>query len=343
MSAPPRRDGPAGRIQADPPSLIEHVADAFGLGQVDTWAVLTTGYEDCNIDLRTTPTVTAAAPSAPDRVVVKVFATGRRELATRTCEIITRVRAAGVRHPRLRLDRTGVAVHEHAGHQLLVMDYVPANSFYDLRRAPDASELAAVVQQAALIHTVAMTPVFVHDPWAITNLEAMLHRVADVLDGEQHRLVDAAATALAGVDRMVLPTVLNHGDLTKGNVLVDEHATVHVLDFAVANRLPRVQELAVIAANLTHGDPTPLPERVETIADLYCAAAATPLSAVEREALRRFGHAAAAMELLGALDQWQHGNRGPETEYLIELGMAGLRDIPAPSAAVPACLSDVDS
>jgi hypothetical protein len=33
------------------------------------------------------------------------------------------------------------------------------------------------------------------------------------------------------------------------------------------------------------------------------------------------------MELLGALAEWHHRvNRGPETEYLIGLGLAGLRD-----------------
>ncbi len=36
------------------------------------------------------------------------------------------------------------------------------------------------------------------------------------------------------------------------------------------------------------------------------------------------------MELLGALAQWHcQGNRGRETEYLIDLGLAGLRDYAA--------------
>jgi hypothetical protein len=35
---------------------------------------------------------------------------------------------------------------------------------------------------------------------------------------------------------------------------------------------------------------------------------------------------AAAMELLGGLNQWRQGNRGPETDSMIDLGTAGLRD-----------------
>ncbi|MET9263741.1 hypothetical protein [Amycolatopsis sp. NPDC004079] len=50
-------------------------------------------------------------------------------------------------------------------------------------------------------------------------------------------------------------TALNHDDLTRGNVLLADDGTVTVLDCAVANRFPRVQEMAVVAANLTHGSP----------------------------------------------------------------------------------------
>jgi hypothetical protein len=32
------------------------------------------------------------------------------------------------------------------------------------------------------------------------------------------------------------------------------------------------------------------------------------------------------MELLGGLNQWRAGNRGPETDMLIAIGTAGLRD-----------------
>ena len=38
------------------------------------------------------------------------------------------------------------------------------------------------------------------------------------------------------------------------------------------------------------------------------------------------GRAAAAMELLGGLNQWRQGNRGQETDLLINIGTTGLRD-----------------
>ncbi|MDT7783526.1 MAG: Phosphotransferase enzyme family [Pseudonocardiales bacterium] len=317
--------GPAARIRTDLPALLTHVADAFALGDVGQWSVLTTGYEDCNVDL-----TTAAA-----RVVVKVFAPDRGAgIAARTAGLITAARAVGVRHPRLHRDTHGALVHSYRGHQVLVMDFVPGHTIYDLGRAPSVGELAGIVEQAVAIHTIDAHLEFVFDPWAITNLVPLAGQLRDVLDTEQVRLVGQALEEAAGVDRAVLPVALIHADLTKVNVLIGQDGAVTVLDFAVANRFPRVQELAVVAANLTHGAPEPLPARVEplparveTIAAVYSAAAEVPLSTVERVALRAFARAAAAMELLGALAEWHHhGNRGSETEYLIGLGLAGLRD-----------------
>ncbi len=311
---------PAARVSTDLPQLLAHVADSFGLDSVRDWSVLKTGYEDCNIDVTTTRV----------RVVVKVFAADRAPgIAARTADLITRAQAAGVHHPRLHRDHRGEMVHRHRGHQILVMDFVPGHTFYDLDRAPSPGELIAIIEQVVRIHGVDAHPAFVFDPWAITNLVPLAAQVRDLLDTEQRRFVGRAVEGIAGVDRDALPATLIHADLTKGNVLLGEDGSPSVLDFALANYLPRVQELAMIAANLTHGAPDPLPTRVETIATLYSAAAPVPLTATELAALRAFCHAAAAMELLGALAEWHHGNRSAETASLIDVGLAGLRDYDA--------------
>jgi len=309
--------GPASRISTSLPDLVAHVADEYRLGAVGDWSVLTTGYEDCNIDLR----------ARRARVVIKVFAVGRPAgIAARTAGVIASVRAAGVRHPRLHADAANRDVHRYDGHQLLVMDFAPGQTFYDLGRPPDEAELARVLEQAARIHGSAARPEPVFDSWAIANLVPLAGEVGGLLDAEQRRLVDGAIAELARADFAALPATLIHADLTGGNVLLGPDGEITVLDFALANRWPRLQELAVIAASLLHGSPGTLPARMETVARMYSAAGPAPLTPAEETAVPAFGRAAAAMELLGGLNQWRQGNRGPETDSLVEIGSAGLRD-----------------
>jgi Ser/Thr protein kinase RdoA (MazF antagonist) len=304
-------------VKTSLPRLVEHVAREYQLGAVADWSVITTGYEDCNVDLR----------AQRARVVVKAFAAGRpASLPTRTAGLIAQAQAAGVRHPALHHDQAGRPVHSYDGHFLLVMDHAPGQTFYDLSRPPNDSELLHIVEQAARIHSIDAHPEPVFDSWAIGNLVPLARQVGHLLDREQHRLVDRAVAAITGTDWQALPEALIHADLTAGNILLSPEGDITILDFALANRWPRLQELAVIAASLLHGSPGTIPQRMEKVAGMYSRAAAVPLTAAEEAALDAFGQGAAAMELLGGLNQWQQGNRGPETDLLITIGTAGLRD-----------------
>lgn len=308
---------PASRVRTSLSGLVAHVAEEYSLGAVGSWSVITTGYEDCNVVIRL----------GSFRVVVKVFAFGRpAAVAERTAGLITRARAAGVRHPRLRPDASGRLVHRYDGHCLVVMDFVPGRTFYELGRPPEGDELAAVVEQAVRIHSVDAHPEPVFDPWAIENLVPLAGQVRGLLDDERRRLVDAAIADVLRIDRASLPEALIHADLTAGNVLLGSDGLVTVLDFALANRWPRLQEIAVIAASLLHGSPEPVASRMSAVASLYSSLAPSPLTGPEWDALHVFGRAAAAMELLGGLSQWQQGNRGAETGALIDIGTSGLRD-----------------
>jgi Ser/Thr protein kinase RdoA (MazF antagonist) len=292
--------------------LITRTARAYRLGRPDAHEVIGVGYEDCNVRLATD---TGA-------YVVKVFGPSRRAVAVRTGQIIAAVVRAGVAHPGLHVDRRSAVVHvDPTGNAVIVMDLVGGGSLFDLRRPPCRRELSAVVAEAAKIHTVSLEPEFVYDAWAIPNLPILARHLQTVLSPEDRTAVRVAVDAYETVERPRLAHALIHGDLTKGNVLTTGDGVL-LIDYGVANRAPRIQELAVVAANLMHGEALDLGARARLLVDLY--SAHQVLSPQEIDALPAYTLAAAAMEYLGALNARLSGVDSDETAYLVELGREAL-------------------
>lgn len=305
---------PAARCAA----IAEAAAAGCALGEPVSWEVVTTGYEDTTMRMATTT----------GRYIVKTF-TPRpgADLAGRAAGLIRAAVAAGVRHPRLHPapgDCDAVHTMPDDGTRYLVMDEVDGRDAYGLGRPISARETTDLIAQVARLHTVRLAPEPVADPWAIPQLPATAAALAPHLDGTARSMIAAALDALAAVPTAALPHALIHGDLTMGNVLVDTTGQVHLIDFGAAGHHPRIQELAVAAANLTANSPEPLPQRLTALADQYTRH--HQLTSAEHAALPAYGFAAAAMEFLGAAREYHlHHDRSPETLRLLDIGRDGLR------------------
>ena len=98
------------------------------------------------------------------------------------------------------------------------------------------------------------------------------------------------------------------------------------MDFSVANWYPRIQELAVIAANLIHDDSgsTSLHEKCKSVAGQY--SRLNLLTEEDRRCLFPYALAGVAMEFMGShQERYINGNDTKETEYWLNLGRNGLR------------------
>src|SRR3990167_7063243 len=123
-----------------------------------------------------------------------------------------------------------------------------------------------------------------------------------------------------------LPHCFVHGDFTKANVMKGRDGKIYVLDFSVANWYPRIQELAVIAANLMHeeSDSQSLRERTARVIEIYDKL--NPLTEDEKKHLYAYALAGVAMEFMGGhQEKFIKGNATEETEYWLNLGRSGLR------------------
>lgn len=301
----------------DAGALVARLVELFGIGEALRHETIEVGYEDCNIHVST---------SASEQVM-KVFASSRTDDEVARCiKILAAAIDAGVRHPALHRTERGELLVRDAitGARAILMERVDGASYFDLGRTPSVGELRDLLAQAARLHQVQIDLPPCDDPWSVPNLARTFHEVRPHLTRTDLALVEPVARAMEQVDLDALPQALVHGDLTKPNVMV--HATTHeafLIDFSVATYAPRIQDLAVVAANLLHDGRTSLSERAATAAAAYEEQAR--LTPVEHEVLPLYAAAAAAMELLGALRSLHlHGTDTDENRHWIELGRASL-------------------
>lgn len=300
--------------------VINRLCDAYSIGQLIRFSIIEIGYEDCNIVIET----------ALGKYVAKIFSKERsKEDVIRYSTIMEKAIEAGVNHPRLfkTVNNGLIYVDDQAKDiSMVLMDFVDGQTFLALNRAPNKEELKAIIEQAAKVNQIDHQPSYLFDSWAIPNIKLMFEKVRKFIQPDDIKLVELAIKRYLGIPVEQLPHCFVHGDFTKANVLKGNDGKIYILDFSVANWYPRIQELAVISANLLHDEDSKLSlhERTELIINEYNRI--NPLTADEKQYLYDYALAGIAMEFIGSnQEKFVKGNNSEETEYWLNLGRNGLR------------------
>lgn len=310
---------PANRLNyaGDLTPVVERVCDAYSVGAPSNIQVVEVGYEDCNVILETDQ----------DKFLAKMFAKSRtQEEISRYITTIQKVIEAGVNHPELLTTGSGEATYTDSGITLVLMRFIEGETYFELDQAPSDTERKAILEQAAKINGVDYKPPFIFDNWAIPNIRAMFEKVKQYIEPDDLALVEQAMAQYEAIPVDELPHAFVHGDFTKTNVIRGKDGEVYIIDFSVANWYPRIQELAVIAANLLYdkNNDTSLKHRCELVTDEYSQFA--PLTEAERRHLPAYALAGTAMEFMGShQEKYINGNDTEETNYWLTLGREGLR------------------
>lgn len=236
-----------------------------------------------------------------------------------------RVVRAGVHHPELLPTKTNKTVYGDSGLALVLMRFIEGKSFLELDRSPSNEERRAVLEQAAMINGIDYEPSYLFDSWAIPNIHTLFEKVKQYITPEDISLVERVAAKYDAIPLDDLPRCFVHGDLIKSNVIKGDDGEMYILDFSAANSYPRIQELAVITANLLHDNSEEaLEQKCEQVADEY--SEFNSLTDLERQHLPAYALAGMAMEFMGAYqEKYMNGNDTEENEYWLSLGREGLR------------------
>lgn len=292
--------------------LLSKISEDFKIGEYLSHSIVTMGYEDFNLILKTNK----------GNFFVKIFAKFRNEKECyRYINVIESILKAGISHPllykssqgylyQIKMDKTII--------RLCIMEYIDGKTFYELKKDPTNGEIRFIVKQAALINKVKIKPDFVYDNWAITNFLEQYDKKAKYLDKENKKLISPLAQTFKSLSIKTLPHCLAHGDITKTNTMKDKNGRIYIIDFAVSNYYPRIQELAVLICDLLSKN------NYKKVLDEY--QKYIKLTSDEIKKLPLYVKLAHAMHVLcGTYEKVVNKNNSAENEYFIKIGRAGLR------------------
>jgi Ser/Thr protein kinase RdoA (MazF antagonist) len=299
--------------------VLDRMATAYGIGKISNFSIIEVGYEDCNVAIETTKS----------KYLAKIFSKKRTpEDISRYTKIMEVVTANGVNHPTIIKPHNSSFVYvdnEASNITMILMQFVNGKTFLELGRPPTQIELQKVLEQASKINKINYHPEDIHDSWAIPNICEMFKRVNRFIDTEDKPLIEEVILKYSQIPIEKLPHCFVHGDFTKANIIKSDSGELYILDFSVSNWYPRIQELAVITANLLYDkdDQTPLKEKCSTVASKYNKL--NPLTQDEKDNLYHYTLAAVAMEFMGAhQERFINGNDTEETRYWFDLGRHSL-------------------
>lgn len=300
--------------------VIDRLCDVYKIGKPENFSIIGIGYEDCNVIVET----------SQGKYVSKIFSKERSpETIVRYAIIMEKAVEAGINHPPLIKTSDGEVVYsdnQANGISMVLMDFVKGKTFFELNRAPDEVERGLIIEQVAKVNRIDYHPSYLFDTWAISNIQAMFDKVRQFIEPVDLKLVEQVMAGYAKIPTSTLPHCFVHGDFTKTNVMKAEDGNMYILDFSVSNWYPRIQELAVMSANLFHSETSPmsLRKKTELVANEYNKF--NPLTSEERQYLYSYTLAGVAMEFMGAhQEKFIKGNNSEETEYRLNLGRDGLR------------------
>jgi Ser/Thr protein kinase RdoA (MazF antagonist) len=305
--------------QGDLKPFLQKVSRDFDIGEYQSYEIVPIGYEDFNLFLITNK----------GTFFVKVFGTFRDENeCLRYVDVIEHAVNAGVSTPKLYKSNQGYLYQvEFEGiYRLIVMEYVDGKIFYELQTTPTEEEIKFIVKQTALINKIDLNPSLVYDHWAITSLSKEYEEKGKYLSEQDKQFIRPLVDTFKSLNVDSLPHCFVHGDITKTNTIKSSKGDLYILDFAVANWYPRIQELSVLLCDLFF-DPTKtqdFPQTYKLVLSEY--QKFIPLTSEEIRLLPTYLKLAHVMHvLLANYEKEISGNTSVENEYFLNIGRQGLK------------------
>ena len=300
--------------------ISTRICQDYSLGEFKSNQLIPMGYEDFNFILKT----------SKGKYVVKIFAKFR-DLGDckRYIGVIEKAIKSKIATPLLLKSKQGYLYVTNVNQtklRLCVIQFINGKTLFELKEKLNNKEIRFLAHQASLINSIDLKPKLIYDEWAITNFLKEFKKKGKNLSQGDLRILEPLIEKFKNLEIDKLPHCFVHGDIIATNVMKDNAGNLWIIDFAVSNYYPRIQELAVLACNLffDEDNKNKTKENLEIALKEY--QKVIPLTRKELESLPIYIELAHATHLLSAnFEKVSKDNNTKENEYWLNQGRKGLK------------------
>ncbi|NIO44720.1 MAG: phosphotransferase [Candidatus Aenigmarchaeota archaeon] len=294
----------------------------FNLGEFVSDRLVEVGYEDFNFIIETTK----------GKYFIKIFSNFRKDNdCRRYVDIMLKVIEKNISFPELFKSEQGylhITDINKMKIRFVVMQFIDGENYFELGEKPTSNEIKELARQAALINSIDIKPPFVYDSWAIANVLKEYEQKGEYLLPEDAKIVEPLIEAFKNMKVDELPHCFVHGDFITTNIMKDKNNKLWIIDFAVSNYYPRIQELAVMACNILFDEKNKENSERDLKIALDEYQKTIKLTPRELEVLSTYIKLAHVMHVLRANFEKAVGkDNSEENEYWLNQGRMGLKQM----------------
>lgn len=226
------------------PHVLDAVVKDFQLGTIEKYTPILTGYQDCNIDLRT----------SSGHFVVKFFSS--EKTTERIHDVISghiSCMKAGVPMPKLIKGTNNSFLLEIPGRLhpsfVCVFEYVDGKP---LTKTPVTDiDVSTLAHSIALIHTIQKPSNHYYDTMGIINVPNEYKLKHEALSSEEQLEISPVVAKLSRINLSKFHQSIIHGSLEKENILKQADGSICIIDLGCMDYNASVLDIATLIANMT--------------------------------------------------------------------------------------------
>lgn len=298
-------------------NISKNICERYNLGLYVSDKIVEIGYEDFNYILTT----------SDNKYFIKILYNGRDEKeANDYLNRLKKVCESKVSFPKL-LNYNGGLLYKlkinDVLYRIFVFEYIDGKNLFELGISLTEEEIVYIAQQIKIIHSIDLKPNFIYDSWAISSFPKEYENKKDVIPNGFQDKIFSLYKDYKNIEFDKLPHAFVHGDIMNTNIMKDKKGKLWLIDIAVSNYLPRIQDLVVISCNLCMTDDKEESyRRIKILVDEYCKNIS--FTKYEKYAFKLFFDISNAMFLMQASYQKSIGNNSKETNFWFNKGKRGL-------------------